>query len=271
MAQYNVGAPMERIAADVLGPIPTSDSGNKYLLMDYFTKWTEAFPLPHQEAIKVAEVIVKEVVSRFGAPLSLHSDQGCNFESAAFSEMCSLLGIKKTRTTPLHPQSDGMVERFNRTLEAQLSKFVSNHQRDWDQHVPLLMMAYRTAVHDTSGNTPAKLMLGRDLRLPVDLLTGRPDNEPLSEATDYAIDLQEKLERVHDFARNNLKLKSDKMKEYYDASSQDETLNEGDPVWLYNPARKKGLSPKLMRPWQGPYIIVKKTSLPHSVRSEVQA
>jgi hypothetical protein len=259
MAQYNVGAPIERITADVLGPLPTSDLGNKYLLIvaDYFTKWTEAFPLPHQEATKVAEVIVKEVVSRFGVPLSLHSDQGRNFESAVFSEMCSLLGIKKTRTTPLHPQSDGMVERFNRTPESQLSKFVSDHQRDWDQHVPLLMMAYWTAVHEISGNTPATLMLGRDLRLPVDLLTGRPDDKPLSEVTDYAIDLQ-KLERVHDFARNNLKLKSDKMKEYYDTSSQDETLNEGDPVWLYNPTRKKGLSPKLMRPWQGPYIIVNK-------------
>ena len=90
----------------------------KYLLIiaDYFTKWTEAFPLQHQEAPTVAEVIVKEVVSRFGVPLSLHSDQGCNFESAVFSEMCSLLGIKKT-TTSLHPQSDGMMERINRTLE----------------------------------------------------------------------------------------------------------------------------------------------------------
>ena len=86
-------------------------------------------------------------MSRFGVPLSLYSDQGHNFESAVFSEMCSLLGIKK-RTIPLHPQSDGMVERFNRTLKAQLSKFVSDHQGDWDQHVPLLM-AYLTAVHET--------------------------------------------------------------------------------------------------------------------------
>ena len=101
-------------------------------------------------------------------------------------------------------------------------------------------------------------MLGRDLRLPVDLLTGRPHDEPVSQTTDYAMDLQEKLEKVHNFARNNLRLKSDRMKEYYDAGSQDETLNEGDPVWLYNPTRKKGLTPKLTRPWQGPYIIVKR-------------
>ena len=77
----------------------------------------------------MAEKIVKEVVSCFGVPLSVHSDQGRNFESIVFTEMCHLLGIKKTRT-PLHPGSDGMGERFNQTLEAQLSKFVSDHQRN---------------------------------------------------------------------------------------------------------------------------------------------
>ena len=194
---------------------------------------------------------MKEVVSRFRVPLSLHSDQWRNFESAVFSEMCRLLGIEKTRTTPLHSQSDGMVERFNRTLEAQLSKFASDHQKDWDEHAPLLMMVYRTAIHETSCNTPAKLMLGRDLCLPADLLTGQQEDEPIPQTSDYVLNLQERLEKVHNFARNNLRLKSDKMKEYYDAKAQDDPLNEGDPVWLYNPKRKKDLTPKLMKPWQG--------------------
>ena len=114
MGQYNVGAPMERLALDVLGPLPISNAGNKYQLIvaDYFTKWPEAYPLPNQEATTVAEVVVNEFVCRFGVPLEIHSDQGRNFESAAFTEMCNLIGMK-TRTTPLHPQSDGMVERFN--------------------------------------------------------------------------------------------------------------------------------------------------------------
>ena len=111
---------MEHLAINVLRPLPQSNQGNKYILItaDYFTKWVEAYPLANQEAVTVAEVIVREFVSRFGVPLILHSDQGRNFESAVFSEMCSLLGITKTRTTPLHPQSDGMVEQFNCTLEA---------------------------------------------------------------------------------------------------------------------------------------------------------
>ena len=167
MRQYNVGVPTERIALDILGPLPLSNEGNKYLLVgsDYFTKWPEAYSLPNQEATTVAEVLVKEFVSRFGVPRELHSDQGRNFESSVFQEMCRLLGIKKTRTTALHPQSDGMVERYNRTLATQLALFVDSHQKDWDQHVPLLLMAYRSAVHETTKCTPAKLMLGRDLRL----------------------------------------------------------------------------------------------------------
>ncbi len=84
----------------------------------------------------MAEVLVREFVSRFGVPLYLHSDQGRNFEAAVFAEMCSLLGIKKTRTTALYPQSDGMVERLSRTLEAQFSKLVDERQRDWDEYIP---------------------------------------------------------------------------------------------------------------------------------------
>ena len=260
MAQYNVGAPMERIAVDVLGPLPESESGNKYLLIvaDYFSKWTEAFPMVNQEATTVAEILVRQVISRFGVPLYLHSDQGRNFKSTVFSAMCRLLGVKKTRTTPLHPQSDGMVERFNRTLEAQLSKFVDQHQRDWDEHVPLLLMAYRTSAHDTTGVTPAKMMMGRDLRLPIDLFVGRPFEEVPVHKSAYAQQLHNRLERIHSFAREHLQLQSDKMKEHYDSHAADSALEEGDAAWFHNPRRKKGISPKLSRPWQGPYMVTKK-------------
>ena len=170
MQQYLVGTPMERLALDVLGPLPCTRMGNKYILIvaDYFSKWVEAFPMPNQEASTVADLLVKEVVCRFGVPLLIHSDQGRNFESAVFTEMCQMLGMYKTRTTPYHPQSDGMVERFNRTLEEQLAKFVDYHQRDWDEHIPYLMLAYRSAIHESTGCTPAKVIFGRDLRLPVD-------------------------------------------------------------------------------------------------------
>ena len=134
---YNVGAPMERIAVDVMGPLPLTRHDNKYLIvaMDYFTKWPEAYAVPNQEAKTVATVLVREFVCRFGTPLELHSDQGRNFESELIKEMCDILGINKTRTTPYHPQSDGMVERYNQTLATQLSMFVNENHSDWDEHL----------------------------------------------------------------------------------------------------------------------------------------
>ena len=120
MKKYNVGAPLERVALDILGPLPETDSSNRYILIvaDYYTKWTEGYAIPNQEAGTVARKVVDEFVARLGVPRQMHSDQGRNFVSAVFTEMCALLGIEKTRTTPLHPQSDGMVERYNRTLES---------------------------------------------------------------------------------------------------------------------------------------------------------
>ena len=250
---------MERIALDILGPLPLSESGNQYLLIiaDYFTKWPEAYPLPNQEATTVAKVLVNEMICRFGVPLEIHSDQGRNFESALFQEMCRLLGMTKTRTTPLHPQSDGMVERMNRTIEAQLSMFVQDHQRDWDEFIPLLMMAYRSSIHDTTKCSPAKLMLGRELRLPLDLLLERPPQEEPNLVIPHVDYLQQTLETVHEFARSSLKLSSDRSKMYYDTKSSDNTYSTGDPVWLYNPKKKKGVSPKLSRNWEGPDTVVK--------------
>ncbi|ROT68742.1 hypothetical protein C7M84_013108 [Penaeus vannamei] len=100
--------------------------------MDYFTKWPEAYALPDHEAETVAEALVNNFITRFGVPCELHSDQGREFESVVFQECCRLLGIKKTRTTALRPQSDGLVERFNRTLIHEVAKYCSSYQRDWD-------------------------------------------------------------------------------------------------------------------------------------------
>ena len=169
MTQYNVGVPMERIAIDVMGPLPCTEDGNKYILVvhvgDYFTKWTEAYAIPNQEATTVPTKLTEEFIYRYGLPLQLHSDQGRNFESNLFQEVCRILGIEKSITTALHPQSDSMIERFNHTLEAMLSMFVSDSQRDWDRYLPYVMMAYRTSVHKTTGCTPSEMMMGRDYPL----------------------------------------------------------------------------------------------------------
>jgi len=100
-----VGYPFERIAVDIMGPLRLSERGNKYILVvgDYFTKWVEAYPIADQEASTVGRVLCEEFISRYGVPSELHSDQGRNFESTLIREMCAMLGIKKTRTTPFRP------------------------------------------------------------------------------------------------------------------------------------------------------------------------
>ena len=272
---YQVGSPMERIAVDVLGPLPKTRNGNKYLLicMDYFTKWPEVYPIANQETDTIAKVLVEEFVCRFGAPLHIHSDQGRNFCSKVFNEMCTLPGIKKTQTTPYHPQSDGMVERYNRTLEPQLSMFVETHQRDWDQYIPYLLMAYRTAVHESAKCTPAKLMLDNEIRVPIDLVFGKPEPECYKEGvTEYATQLAENIEQVHEFAREVLKTSSMRMKRQYDIDAKAKRFEVGESVWLHSAVRRKGMSPKLTRPWTGPYVIVKRINyLVYKIRSTTNA
>ena len=115
-------------------------NGNEYILVirDYFTKWMEAYAIPDQQAETVATKVVQEFVCRFGVPLELHSDQGRNFESTVFREMCKILGITKTRTTAYNPKSDGMVERYNRTIVNAVSLMIQPHQgqKDWDVYLP---------------------------------------------------------------------------------------------------------------------------------------
>ena len=112
--------PLEIVAMDIVGPLPPSKSGNKYILVvsDYFTRWVEAFGIPNQEAVTVANCIVDSVFCRWGVPGQLHSDMGAQFESVIIKEISEILGINKTHTTPYHPQCDGLVERLNNLSNA---------------------------------------------------------------------------------------------------------------------------------------------------------
>uniref|UniRef100_A0A669CTB7 Integrase catalytic domain-containing protein n=1 Tax=Oreochromis niloticus TaxID=8128 RepID=A0A669CTB7_ORENI len=259
LQQYLVGAPMERVGVDVLGPFPVTESGNRYVLvaMDYFTKWPEAYAVPDQSAMTTAERLVEEMFARFGVPAELHSDQGHNFELKVFGEICRRLGVEKTRTTPLHPQSDGLVERFNRTLATQLAILTSRHQRDWDRHLPLVLWSYRTAVQESSQCTPAALMFGRELRTPVDLVFGSPPEPEINGGPemDYYRRLRERLQVVHDYTRQ---AQASAGVRAYDTKCRGEAFVPGDKVWVYCPVRKRGVSPKLCSHWQGPAEVVER-------------
>ncbi|GFW72739.1 malate dehydrogenase, mitochondrial [Trichonephila clavipes] len=183
-------------------------------------------------------------------------DQGRNFVSAVLKGVCEILGIDKTKTTPLHPQSDGMVERFNRTILNNLSLMVSKNQQDWDQKVPLFLLAYAAPFTRLPDIHHPRCFLAEIFVPPCDLLFGRPPDTP-SSPEEYVQNLQARFEDVHNLARERINLRTEKMKTRYDTKATGHQFKEGDKVWFYNPTRRQGLSPKLQSHWDGPYTILK--------------
>ncbi len=166
--------------------------------------------------------------------------------------------MKKTRTCPYRPASNGQIERVNRTVEAMLSAFVSEHQRDWDTVLPEIMMAYRSSVHCSTGQTPNAMMLGREVELPIDLMVGQPLGEPAPEKCLYVIELREKLRLAHENARETLGRLAVTQKRNYERKLSTYDYEPGTMVWVYIPNRKTGRSAKLQSHWQGPCRVVDK-------------
>ena len=255
------GYPLQIVATDILGPLPKSQNGNMYVLVasDYFTRWAEAYAIPNQEAETVAKKLTNEMFCRFSIPEQLHSDQGRQFESKLVSEMCKVLKICKTRTTPYHPQGDGLVERFNRTLISMLATATADHSLDWEECLPKVCFAYNTSVQTSTGYTPFYLMFGRQAKLPVDLMYGM-DNTPDVELPEYVGNLKRTLQKAYEVAREHIGEKQQFQKELYNQKVHGLPFCVGDLVWLYSPAVTKGRSKKLHLPWDGPYRVIKRLS-----------
>ena len=167
LLEWQSSYPFHHIGINFMGPLPLSD-GNKHILVigDHFTEWYEAIPLPDQTAVTTANALVDHWISRFGCPHRLHSDQGRNFESKIIEQIMQLFQICKNRTTPFHPQSNAVIERMNKTLQNMLAKCIKEEQSNWSQHLPYVMIAYRSSVHESTGYTPQFLVFGQKLSLP---------------------------------------------------------------------------------------------------------
>eukprot|EP00117_Sycon_ciliatum_P001937 scpid64630/ scgid7390/ Retrovirus-related Pol polyprotein from transposon 412; Protease; Reverse transcriptase; Endonuclease len=252
------GYPFEIVALDIVGPLPETSQGHKYLLVmaDYFTRWVEAFPLRDITAVSVAAAVVNGWISRFGAPEQLHSDQGAQFESRLFADICRLLGIRKTRTTPYHPSGDGLVERVNRTLLGLLRAHITPTSTEWDATFSLVLLSYRAAVHKSTGFSPARLLYGADVRLPADIVF----NLPLPPSTDmhtYVRSLDTSLRNIHVEARHNADLAHASQEQFYNRRVHGEPYVVGQQVYLHDPVIRAGEHRKFHRFWSGPHTIVR--------------
>ena len=146
------------MAVDVL-KVPISLQGNEYILVaqDYFSKWPFAVPMPDQKAERIVRILKDQLFTVVGPPEKLHSDQGRNFESHVLQELCKAFRISKSRTTPYHPMGDGLVEQMNRTLLNLLRTYTEDHG-DWEEHLQLLLFAYRTTKHSSIGLSPHEVL-----------------------------------------------------------------------------------------------------------------
>ena len=262
LQKYTVGARFERIGIDIAGPYPETARKNSHILVisDYFSKLVEIFPLPNIRAETVADVLFRGWIKRYGCPREIHSDQGRQFESAVFQEMCKMLEISKTRTTPLHARSDGMIERMNRTMQNMLSKYIQENQKDWDLYLDFIVMAYNTCEHESTGCSPYRILYGENIVLPIDILTDNIAEEGTVETdiSGFVPQLQSNLKRIHAFVRNNLSKSAEKQKKHYDSHVKEICYNVGDLVWRNQKKTVPGVKTKITRHWTGPWIITEK-------------
>ena len=200
-------------------------------------------------------MLVDQFICRFGVPIVIRVPS-----SSLSSSKCKLLGIEKTRTTPFHPASDGQVERTQRTLEDMLSKYIEANQRNWDQVLPLLLMAFRSSKQESSNFSPCMMMLGREIDLPVDLIYPPPLTYPPMSREEYVLDLQKRMHKVHELARASLVEAGQKQKRLYDRKISSYSYSKNDAVWLRVYVKPRGLSKKLQLRWEGPFKVIEKIS-----------
>ena len=165
----------------------------------------EALPVPNLEASTVTNRLVVEVFLWFSPLKQLHSDQGHQFKSNLIMEVCKLLHINKTRTTPYHPQCDGLVEHFNRTLLNMLATCAEDHPGDWEQHIRKLCMVYNTSIQSSTGFSPFYLMFGWQARLPIDLIYGiGPQLVENQSVGEYATSLKNRISAAFDLVQTKM-------------------------------------------------------------------
>ena len=162
-----VAGPFDKVGVDVIR-FPPNQRGNTYavVFVDYLTKWLEVFPAKDQSALNIARLLVERVVTHHGVPTQLLLDRGASFLSNLMKKVYELLGLKKVNTTAYHPQTDGLVKRFNRTLTDMLSKKVKKGGKDWDQQLPYVLFAYRASLQESTGESPFILLYGRTPAVP---------------------------------------------------------------------------------------------------------
>ena len=191
--------------------------------------------------------------------MGFHSDQGRCFESNIMAEVCELLEIRKTRTTPAHPLCNGQVERLNSTLLKMIKIYLKGEETNWDKHLGCLSGAYHASVHDSTGLIPNLMMLGHEIDTPLAVMFVTHHHESYSSVGEYVAKLKERMQHAHDVAREHLGAAMRRHKELYDQRISTDEYAVGDLVWMETDISQLATAPKLKVPYEGPFMIWRKT------------
>ena len=268
-------APLEILCIDYLTLEPSKGNiENVLVVTDHFTKYSRAFPCKSQKARPTAKILFDHFICHYGFPQRIHSDQGRNFVSKLFHEMCKMAGISKSRTSPYHAMGNGLVERYNRTLINMLGCLDPKKKADWKNHLNAITHAYNCTKHEATGYSPFFLMYGRHPRLPIDIILGlaSEENEENFNYTKFVENLRKTLKTSYKVAQERSKVQQDRHKVLYDRKIRGSGLHPGDRVLVRN-VNVRGKH-KLADLWEEPvYIVVDQpcNEIPvFKVRKEVQ-
>lgn len=246
-------SPFYRIGIDFVGPLPITRKGNRYIIVavDMFTKWPEARAVPEATATQVAQFVYEEIICRHGCPQKILTDRGTHFNNQLVAELMSNFGIKHHNSTPYHPQTNGQVERFNKTLKETLAKLAID-DITWDEHIAPALFAYRTAKQSATKMTPFLLTYGREATLPID------DNHEAEKVDliDRLKQLVDRLPNLREKAKQTMIAIKEKQKTAHDKQiTKPQYFKVGQKVLYYDAAKDKQWSGKLNPKWKGPYWI----------------
>src|SRR5437588_8545807 len=249
--------PFHHIGIDVMGPLPKTLKGNRYVIVavDYFTKWAEATAVEEADAQTVVRFIHTDIITRHGVPKEITSDRGTEFLNQLVEEFERTYKIKHIRTTAYHPQGNGQTERMNQTLKNILSK-ISKTYTTWDHHLESALFAVRTARQESTKYSPFELLYGRTLR--------QDYQETVPKFGDYEDRIWQhvkhdisKLQLIRKKAANFIEKAQERSRIKREKETSEEVLKIGDLVLLYRNIVESSWSAKLEKKWDGPYLIHK--------------
>lgn len=261
--------PWETVCTDFVGPLPRSKKGNRYIAVfqDRFTKWIQCRPLRAATAKNVCQALYEEVITRFGCPRIIISDNGSQFDSKLFCSLLEEMGIRHRFTPPYTPQANP-VERANRTIKTMIAQYCETDHRTWDQYLPDVQLAINSARHDSTGFSPAFLNFGRELELPNSLHRkgDTPSADDLATDTgttpDYACRLAKHRE-VFDLVRVKLARAFSTQSHHYNLRRRDWQCHVGDRVMRREhtlSSAVRNFASKLAPKYSGPYTVTKVVS-----------